>query len=337
VSVLEVHPNDVDTANPTHGGMFSYSLAVGNLDNTSRPDLVVGAPRADRVVVTPVIFEAGAIDIFRDPQKLSKQRRSQHVHQRVPERENHDGWSVAIANFSNPSGSVYGDIAVGVPDRDGPPGYPDVGLVVVYYGHDAGGVPTWNDDAGFYEGEEGGLPQTDARTGTSVAAGDYTADGWSDLALGSPGSATGPEGFVTIFNGTPTSGIVYAGSRQDEFTIIANVDALGNTSTNRFGFALVWANTSGQLDLIIGSPGMKTSLTMAGGRFIVAHPSVGVVPRNWPQDSYSESTPNNNEEFGYCVTAAIRGGTVRTDILVGAPHANIPGVTDAGEAFAFIF
>jgi hypothetical protein len=66
VTVLEVHPFDVDTANPTHGGMFSYSLAVGNLDNTGSLDLVVGAPRADRIA-PPVIYEAGAIDIFPEP------------------------------------------------------------------------------------------------------------------------------------------------------------------------------------------------------------------------------------------------------------------------------
>jgi hypothetical protein len=217
LTILEVAPVDLDPGNPAHGGRFGFSVAVGDLDRSGNLDVIVGAPSADRIAI-PVVPESGAVDVFLDPPRnVTNVLRSRHLHHGVPTAFSHYGWAVALGSFSDPAQSSYADIAVGVPNLDVDP-LVDTGEAVVHFGHDDGlGRPLWDSTPGFFEFLAGPVASSFSRTGASLAADDYNADGWTDLAVGAPGAIdsndepSGPEGFVSVYDGTASDLLVGAG------------------------------------------------------------------------------------------------------------------------------
>ncbi|MFO0983578.1 MAG: hypothetical protein U1E76_17930 [Planctomycetota bacterium] len=115
------------------------------------------------------------------------------------------------------------------------------------------------------------------------------------------------------------------------------------TSTNLFGFSLVWANTdyANQLDLVIGGPGIDASIGQPGsqhGKVLITHPSASQLPFQWPMVTLS-MVGNDGMRFGWAVAKGLRlddpmvpGGE---DVVVGAPMQSIFGVPNAGLAYAW--
>ncbi|MEW6748059.1 MAG: integrin alpha, partial [Planctomycetota bacterium] len=52
-TILDVYPFDSHPTNPLHGDEFGYGVAIGDLDHWGFLDVVVGAPRADYVLIQP--------------------------------------------------------------------------------------------------------------------------------------------------------------------------------------------------------------------------------------------------------------------------------------------
>ncbi|MEW6747672.1 MAG: methyltransferase domain-containing protein [Planctomycetota bacterium] len=351
LTTLKVHQDDLDPAT-NHGGEFGFALAVGDLDHRDSLDLVVGAPKADKLG-PPVAAEAGAADIFLNP-RYGEADVTRYAHLQdndVTENlDNHFGWSVGIGDFADPEGEDLGDVVVGDPDFDvWDPGlgvwHRSVGITHAYYGHhDATMMPQWNYDTGFWQGlssTAAGTRLDNARRGTALAVGNYDGDSWDDLAVGLPGSVDssddplGPEGSVFIYRGDGTS-LTVPFAAWDEPVIWAH--PVDRHETNLFGFTLAWANTDGQefLDLIIGAPGMHNTLQQQReGAVYIAHAVAGQPPRDWQKTRLTDGKPEPDQRFGWAVARAHRGGTSREDVFVGSPHSTALGFPDAGEIFVF--
>ncbi|MEW6743275.1 MAG: FG-GAP repeat protein [Planctomycetota bacterium] len=234
------------------GMRFGESVAAADVDNDGIVDIIVGAPGYDN----GTRLDEGVVIIFQNPSNPFRAA------------SNHYGWAVEIGQFSNPQEEDLPDIAVGIPDQERPVGgggiLQDAGLVQVHYGHFVLGVPTWDNTPGFFQEAGGTLYNELGRQGTALAAADYTGDAWDDLAVGSPGAVDaqdnplGPEGFVMIYDGTPSSGLASAGSMNEP---IIRAPSRYQSSTNMFGYSLDWADTDGggQLDLVIGAPGVTNT------------------------------------------------------------------------------
>ncbi|MFO0983116.1 MAG: hypothetical protein U1E76_15530 [Planctomycetota bacterium] len=99
---------------------------------------------------------------------------------------------------------------------------------------------------------------------------------------------------------------------------------------------MLWADIQGDSkpEALIGAPGGPSYagglVEGLAGDFTIPYFSA------WTQVAiYTDPTPNGAERFGYRLAAALRFGTVKLDVVIGAPNANIPGYTNAGEAFVF--
>ncbi|MEW6490527.1 MAG: integrin alpha [Thermodesulfobacteriota bacterium] len=342
LTTLMVRSDDLDP-NTDHGGEFGFSVAVGDLDHSGFLDLVVGAPKADKLG-PPVAPEAGAADIFRNPPYgAADVTRYAHLQDNdVTENlDNHFGWSVGIGDFADPDAQDLGDVVVGDPDIDvwSWGWHRSAGATYAYFGHYDATNPVWNYNASFWQFLPSlpGTPLDNARRGTALAVGNYDGDSWDDLATGGPGAVDpaddplGPEGFVFIYRGDGT-GLIPPGVLDEP---IIRAPWPEGQERNLFGFSLAWANTDGQdqLDLIIGAPGgWDTERT---GAVYISHAVAGQVPRDWQKTKLTDGNPEADQRFGWAVARAHRGGTSLEDVLVGSPHSTALGFPDAGEIFVF--
>ncbi len=119
------------------------------------------------------------------------------------ERGDNFGWSLASSDFD---GDGYADLAVGVPNEDIRTTR-NAGAVQVLYGSAAGLTAR---DQIWHQGKPGvpGGNQRDDMFGATLAAGDFNADGYADLAVGLPYDNNGA---VVLLPGSST-GLTSAGA-----------------------------------------------------------------------------------------------------------------------------
>jgi len=347
VTILDVHPTDIDPLQPTHGVRFGFSLAVGDLDHAGNLDVVVGGPMANDVSVTPATHEVGAVDIFLDvPKNGGTIYRDQHLYYPPIHREAecHFGWAVAVGNFADPFGQILTDIVAGAPDMDRPVAGGQIlingGIAAVFFGHVSGGQPRWDHSPGFYQEIGGTLYVEFGRQGSVLAAADYSGDGYCDLAVGSPGSLdaggepSGPEGFVMMYRGNGTVGLQSDGA-MDQPLIFA-IPMLADPH-NLFGFSLTWSDTSGDqiVDLVIGAPGTPDiwNPSFEAGRVFIAEVDRQVKPCQWALTNVGDPSPNDGQRFGWTTAKSWRWGSNLDDIIVGSPRSDLAEVLEAGEVF----
>jgi hypothetical protein len=346
-SILEVKAEDLDPVDLFHGGRFGHAVAVGDLDRQGGADIVVGAPHADDANLSPALVETGAVDVFLNPLRgATGITRTFHLFEDDLWKDtgNHYGWALAIGNFVDPQADDLGDIAVGVPDLDRPvfggQVLPDAGLVHVHWGYRSTGFPTWDNTPGHFQKLGGTLYITDGRQGAALAAGDYTLDGWDDLAVGSPGSLNnngipiGPEGFVMIYHSDGT--VLRSSGAVTQPLIFARHPY--KSDTNLLGHSLAFADTdgTGQLDLIIGAPGTGLFFqpTNQEGRIHVAHAEATRNPDTWLFSGHNDPSPEFRAHFGWSVAAARRHGDL-ADVVGSAPRSWVWMQPKAGQAFLF--
>jgi len=186
---------------------FGWALAVGDFDGDLFDDLAIGIPDED----IGAIVDAGAVQTFYGSASGLSATGNQLWFQDSPgvldaaEENNYFGRSLASGEFN---GDGYSDLAIAVPGEDfgSPLDVPFAGVVQILPGRASGLSATGNqlwaqDSPGILGvGEEGDF------FGSSLAAGDFSNDGFDDLAIGIPNEDIGAivdAGAVQILAGGP--------------------------------------------------------------------------------------------------------------------------------------
>ena len=285
------------------GDDFGSALAVGDFDGDGRDDLVVGAQYEDQGATA----DAGAVFVFPGTPDgpgagffLFVSNATDHGAAVTAGMLDVFGYSIATGDFD---GDGFDDLVAGAPERG------RVGAVVVWPGSASGldvaaGQLFQSDDLGC------GAPETDDFFGDSLAAGDFDADGFDDLAIGAPGEDASA-GQVCVVRGG-ANGIEDA--KGASYLQSAN-GYLSEASEpgDRFGSALAVGHFSDgpNDDLAIGSPGEALSAAPAGGMVsvlfgksggVVADLFSGGVNRT-EDDAFGSNGIALGDEFGWELAA----------------------------------
>ena len=263
----------------------------------------------------------------------------------------------ATGGVSSGSGSgarVFGDfdddgkddLVVGVPGED-VGAVNGAGAIQIFYG-ESGGLSTSTSQLVTESDTPDTTPsgnngsQPGDNFGASLAAADFDNDGFTDLAIGSPGEAAGL-GAVTILYGS-ASGLLLTGA---QFFQGPNLGAPhGETGAS---LAAGKFDTGPTFDLAIGIPGadntdLEEPATNAGAVAIAYGTPNGLdlngiddpenvnVLAQWEQGV--EGRPEDNERFGSSLAAGNFGRNGQWDLAVGVPQDYING-TQSGSVAVF--
>lgn len=228
-------------------------------------------------------------------------------------------------------GDGIGDYAVGGPgEHDG------AGGVWVFYGASTtmpGRQQYWDQAAPGV----GGVPTAGDAFGAAVAAGDFDADGFDDLAIGVPGDVVGGHadaGSVNVLYGS-AAGLVAAGSEwwHQDRGAIANAAEPGD----HFGLALAAGDfdADGRDDLAIGAPDEAVTGVRGAGSVTVLR-GCGCGLTDVGSQRFTEATtgvqghPGGDDGFGFALAAGRFGGDDVADLVIGVPGETVGGVVAAG-------
>jgi hypothetical protein len=211
------------------------------------------------------------------------------------------GASVATAGDVN--GDGFSDVLAGAPSMTTPSGN---GRVFLYPG--GADLPVeiveWQSD------------QADAALGTAVAAGDFNADGYSDVVIGTPMFTNGQqnEGKIEVHVGGP-----------DGPDFVADLTVEGAQAGAFFGQALASVgdvNGDGFDDLVVAAPGFNGGQTDEGRVFLFPGSATGL-PGTASQFLETNVT---SSEFGFAVAGAGDvNGDGFADVIVGEPQKVVAG------------
>jgi hypothetical protein len=251
------------------------------------------------------------------------------------------GTSVASGDFN---GDGFTDLAVGIPFEDVGT-VADAGSIEVLYGSVSGLQATSPDDQSWNQESPGvkGSSETDDHFGTSLVTGDFNADGWADLAIGSPLDEPGgitDAGEASVLYGTAAG--LQATAPEDQLWHQDSPDVIDTADVDdEFGGSLAAAdfNGDGFDDLAIGVPledvGGKTD---AGAVNVLYGSSAGLQASSpddqfWHQDSTGvQGSPGKDDEFGGSLAAADFNGDGFDDLAIGVPKETVSGKDNAGAA-----
>ncbi len=223
------------------------------------------------------------------------------------------GCSAGTAGDVN--GDGLGDIIVGAFGYDN--GQAEEGRALVYQGTTSGIATA----AGWVtEGNS-----SEARYGSSVAAGDLNGDGYSDVAVGAPGFDGGEadEGRVQLFYGS-SSGLATSPAWTAE----------GNQAGALFGSSVALADVTrnGFAELIVGAPGASNGEALEGRAFVYAGSGGG--PPSVPL--WTAEGNQAGAAFGTIVAGLEDvNGDGGGDLLVSAPYYDNGALVDAGRVYVY--
>jgi hypothetical protein len=218
------------------------------------------------------------------------------------------GASLARGDFD---GDGYQDLAIGAPG-EAPGSSPKSGAVFLYKGMDNGLKP-W----AVLTQSTLGMNEAGDEFGASLASGDFNADGYEDLAIGSPGEiphgSTGAKsGYVFVFKGTLTGLRPWKGLDQ------AGLET--NEAGDRFGHAVASGdfNGDGKADLAVGAPHDGVAAGPKGGA-VYTFKGGSAGPTAWKRiDQVGLDTNEASDFFGWSLAVGDFDGDRKGDLAVGA-------------------
>jgi FG-GAP repeat/FG-GAP-like repeat len=288
-----------------------------DFNGDGRDDLAIGVPNED----VGSAAQAGAVVVLYGAKAGLTGQGSQLLTEGsagIPgpaKASDHFGASLAYGDFD---GDGYGDLAIGVPDRDvkvGSKTDADVGIVIVLHGSPTGLHATEpNIVVGSDRGDRAG-----AQFGAALAADDFLNphkaggvgnDGLADLAVGSPGASK-----VHVFSGQRFSATQHK-------TYIADYSG---PSGSRFGAALATgAFGTKTIDVAVGAPAADS----AAGTVTIEKP--GGTQVLFQGDGIVIGAQEKGDRFGSALAAADLNGDGWDELIVGVPREDVNTTTDAG-------
>lgn len=238
------------------------------------------------------------------------------------------------------TGGLGAAVAVGDFNRDGladvAAGKPGANAVRVFYGHAQGITSVGSED--LRPDSAGGAAQAGDEFGAALAAGDFNHDGFSDLAIGSPGDDQGAldAGTVVVVYGSAEGlvedqdGPAFAFERLSQTQVDATAEA-----GDRFGTTLVGGDFDGNgiVDLAVGVPDEDDDaaddgmvVVFSGSKTFGLVRLVGKVERAVAFERLSQAHAGATNEAGDRFGAALAAGDFDdngiTDLAVGVPDEN---------------
>lgn len=257
----------------------------------------------------------------------------------------HFGAVIAWGDFN---GDFFDDIAIAAPGESHPlTGVNNAGMVVVLYGMPGGPIPMHPpiivQDPPMGPFGLGDPAEVGDDLGSSLAAGDFNADGFCDLAIGVPGeddpTGIADVGIVHVLYGTPVGLMVGPGIP----VIFQGGFPWGELIEpgDRFGQSLAAGdlNGDGACDLAIGVPLEDHSGVVDAGMVNIAYglPGPGIIPGGGLAETWTQNSPSvptvamPSDEFGAVLAIGNFDGVLGEDLAVGMPRRDFAGNVDAGS------
>jgi FG-GAP repeat len=240
------------------------------------------------------------------------------------------GGSVSVMGDFDHNGR--NDLAIGVPSED--LAGAGAGAVEVLYGR-SGGLSA----ASSQIWKQGDLSLTDEAGdafGSSLAAGDFNNDGFTDLAVGIPGEdvAATDEGALAIIYGSG-GGLTSAGTEFLTQDVISSTDGAENDDGFAQSLAAGSFGDGAADDLAIGISGEDVGVLTNAGAVTVVYGSGGGLSgadnQTWTQDSsLVEGIAETGDLFGFSLAAADFGQSKQDDLAIGAVEESVGEAIDAG-------
>lgn len=323
---------------------FGYALSSGDYNGDGYTDLAIGMPFYDVGIFGFTVENAGAVLIIEGtPSGLGSQ--SKLLFQDLiansvdDDAEEGDlfGRTLATGDFNDDG---FDDLVVGVPFEDVFSVSPvlNAGALNVFFGHSS----QFGETSTLLHAGTGSQPSSEVEANdqfaTSLAVGDFNADGFDDLAVGIPFEDLGPAnnngGAVNVYDGS--SGGIDIDNRyfvhQNTPNILENVE-----SGDLFGWSLVAGDfdNDGDDDLAIGVPGEDVAGEGSAGIVqIIQGGTFGLVANDYirSQDGPVNGVPEAGDEFGHSLAAGDINGDGFTDLVAGVwkENANAAGLINSG-------
>jgi len=229
------------------------------------------------------------------------------------------GQSLVTGDFN---GDGLADVAVGNP-TEAFGTTQSVGMVTVLYGmHDSPYLGLIPNTLTQIDQSQPGIPgdnEAGDMFGASLAVGDFDADGYADLAIGSPGEALGSTqragGTVVVFGGAHgLTGTHVVGIDED----LSDVNGVPETD-DKFGWSLAAGDVTGDArdDLVIGASGEAVSGTTGawGGVWLVPGSATGMSIA--ATSDFSIASTGTQDHLRSVAVGRFHGGS-HADVLVTA-------------------
>jgi hypothetical protein len=299
---------------------FGFELAAGDFNNDTFADLAAGAPFED----AGTTLDAGAFSVLPGSAAGLTSAGGQIFTQVAGAVEAGDvfGFALAAGDFNN---DTFADLSAGAPFEDAG-STTDAGAVSAVPGSAAGLTSV----GGQLFTQVGSAPEPFDEFGLEVAAGDFNADGFADLAAGAPfedAFSTPDAGAFSVLPGS-AAGLTRVGGQI--FTQVAGAIEAGDG----FGFSLAAGdfNADTFADLAAGAPFEDVGSTAdAGAVSAVPGSAAGLTSVGGQLFTQVAGTIEASDIFAWALAAGDFNADTFADLAAGAPAEDVGSIVDGGS------